>query len=198
MLTDDEPWILYLPRRSGPVLLGDLPANLRTLGGLVPDTWPMDARLNDGLRSLRHARELFAIEEARLRGLDLPPQPGAAAELARALELAPTDPEVRAFAAEREFLEVLRRGVSTLAGDPEGALLDLVRAAELRPERGDVHLYLAVALEKTGNPNAAKALAAALERCPAIARTREGARARQLGLSDAAWGQLERAAQELR
>jgi hypothetical protein len=199
-LTDAEPWILYLPRRGGPVLLGDLPSNLASLreAPQLPEEWHADARLVEGLRALRHARELFAIEEARLRGLALEPAPGAAAELARARELAPADPEVREFAEEREFLEALRRGVSALSSDPERALADLVRAAELRRERGDVHLYLAVALEKTGNPNAAKALAAALLRCPAIARTREGARARQLGLSDAAWGQLERSAQELR
>jgi uncharacterized membrane protein YuzA (DUF378 family) len=42
------------------------------------------------------------------------------------------------------------------------------------------------------------ALAAALERCPRIAKTREGMRARQLGLSDASWDVLQRSAQDLR
>src|SRR6185436_16077202 len=90
-----------------------------------------------GVRALHLARERFAIEEARLRGLalELPQaEPG---------PLPADDPEVRAFAEEREFLEVLRRGVARLSGDPQGALPDLVRAAELRRERGDVHLYLA-------------------------------------------------------
>jgi hypothetical protein len=194
-LTDDEPWIIYVPRRSGAVLLGDLPANLAWLRAHeteLPPAWRVHGARLAGVRSLHLARERFAIEEARLRGLalDLPQaMPG---------PLPADDPEVRAFTEEREFLDALRRGVGRLGSDPQGALPDLVRAAELRRERGDVHLYLAVALEQTGNPNAAKALAAALERCPGIARTREGARARQLGLSDAAWGQLERSAQELR
>ena len=197
-LTDDEPWILYLPRRSGVVLLGDLPRNLGTLRSSASLPWHVDSPLVDGLHALRHARELFAIEEARMRGLDLPAQAGAAAELARARDLAPLDPEVQAFVEEREFLDVLRRGVSALASDPAGALPDLVRAAELRGERADVHLYLALALEKTGSSAAPKALAAALARCPRIALTREGLRARQLGLSDASWAALERTAQELR
>ncbi|MBK7644013.1 MAG: hypothetical protein IPJ19_13345 [Planctomycetes bacterium] len=199
-LTDGEPWILYLPRRSGAVLLGDLPANLGAWHGTpkLPERWHADPNLVEAFRALRHARELFAVEEARLRGLDVPPEPGAAAELARATRLAPLDPEVQAFVEEREFLVVLRRGVSQLASDPQAALPDLVRAAELRGERADVHLYLAVALERTGNPNAAKALRAARQRCPQIARTREGLRARQLGLSDAGWASLSAPAQDLR
>ncbi len=198
-LSDDKPWVLYLPRRSGAVLLGDLPANLAWLReheSPLPADWPAaEPGRAAGLRALRRARELAAREEARLRGLALPElqiDPGAGAELAAA------DPEVILFEQEREFLGALRRGVARLASDPQGALPDLVRAAELRRERADVHLYLALALEKTGNASSAKAIAAALERCPAIARTREGARARQLGLSDAAWETLERSAQELR
>lgn len=194
-LSDQEPWVLYLPRRSGPVLLGDLPANLgwlREHETELPPGWREHGQRREGVRALHLARENFAIEEARLRGLKL--------ELPQAVPgpLPVDDPEVRAFAEEREFLDVLRRGVSALGSDPAGALPDLVRAVELRRERADVHLYLAVALEKTGNLSAGKALAAALERCPAIARTREGARARQLGLSDVGWAALERAAQELR
>lgn len=194
-LTDDGPWILYLPRRTGPVLLGDLPTNLRWLrehATPLPEAWRAHGERLAGVRALHLARERLAVEEARLRGfaLELPaPEPGV---------LPADDPEVQVFAAEREFLASIRRGVAELANDAQAALPDLVRAAELRRERADVHLYLAVALEKLGNPSAAKALQAALDRCPAIARTKEGARARQLGLSDSAWATLERAAQDLR
>jgi spermidine synthase len=200
-LTDDEPWILYLPRRSGAVLLGDLPLNLgwlRERAAGLPADWQAEGERAAGLRALRRARELDAVEEARLRGLALEAQGDLGAELARARQLAAGDPELLLFEEEREFLERLRRGVAALASDPARALPDLVRAAELRRERADVHLYLAVALERTGDSAAAKALAAALERCPGIARTREGRRARQLGLSDAAWSDLQRSAQELR
>jgi hypothetical protein len=192
-LTDDEPWVIYLPRRGGAVLLGDLPQNLawlRTSATELPGGWRSHGERLDGLRALHRAREIFSIEEARLRGLSLE------LPLAATGALPSGDPELLAFAEEREFLDVLRRGVSALGNDPAGALPDLVRAAELRRERGDVHLYLAVALEKTGSAAAAQALAAAIQRCPAIARTREGMRARQLGLSDSAWSALERSADE--
>jgi len=194
-LTDDEPWILYLPRRSGVVLLGDLPANLgwlREHATALPEAWRVSAERLAGVRALHLARERLAVEEARLRGLAI------ALPAAEPGELPGDDPEVRAFVEEREFLASIRRGVAALANDAQAALPDLVRAAELRRERADVHLYLAVALEKLGNPSAVKALQAALERCPTIARTKEGARARQLGLSDAAWEKLERSGQDLR
>jgi spermidine synthase len=202
-LSDDRPWIVYLPRRSGAVLLGDLPANLawlRERSEALPESWrAFDGERREGLRALHFARELQSLDEARLRGLPLPRSTSgssAAEELARAQRLAAGDPELAVFESEREFLEVLRRGVANLVSDAPAALPDLVRAAELRKERADVHLYLAVALERCGDPTSVRALAAALERCPGIARTREGLRARQLGLSDAAWSRLERAAAE--
>ncbi len=191
-LGDRDPWVLYLPRRTGAVLLGDLPTNLAALpeDTLVPEGWPASGDRAEGLRALHRARQCFAVEEARLRGLMLDARGRSEAELARARALAPGDPELVAFEAEREFLAVLRNGVARLASDPAGALPDLVRAAELRGERADVHLYLAVALERTGSPAAPKALAAALERCPRLVSTREATRARQLGLSDSAWERM--------
>lgn len=194
LLSDRDPWVLYLPRRSGTTLLGDLPANLAGLPEQtpVPEGWPAAGDRAAGLRALRRAREFSAVEEARLRGLTLDARGRSELELARARALAPGDPELVAFEGEREFLAALRSGVARLAADPAGALPDLVRAAELRRERADVHLYLAVALERTGSSAAGKALDAALSRCPRLAATREGQRARALGLSADSWARLER------
>jgi hypothetical protein len=63
----------------------------------------------------------------------------------------------------------------------------LRQAALERPERGDVRLYLALALERAGDAAASAELARALEICPGIARTSAGERCRSLGLSDRAW-----------
>jgi hypothetical protein len=78
------------------------------------------------------------------------------------------------------------------------ALEPLLTAAESRPERADVHLYTAVALGRIGSPAASSALARALELCPRLASTSEGARARGLGLSDAAWARAVARAAEAR
>jgi hypothetical protein len=87
----------------------------------------------------------------------------------------------------------VRRGVSALASarsrsDAAQALDLLFSAQEKRPERGDVALYVAAALERTGDSGRArKVIVHALERCPRIALTSEGARAHGLGISDADW-----------
>ncbi len=70
-----------------------------------------------------------------------------------------------------------------------------LEAAELRPERADVALYLAVARERAGDPDARAALERAAALCPGLARTPEGLRGRSLGLSDAAWAHLVERAQ---
>jgi spermidine synthase len=208
-LSDADPWIVYRRRRSGPVLLADLPRNLaflRSIGGAPPADWVASAgvgaeRAIEGLAALRAAREAHARSEALLHGWtgEAGNGPGIEDSLARARALCPRDPEVADLEEEIAFLRDLRAGVSLLASDrtregAEAALPLLLSAAKSRRERGDVHLYAAVALERLRNPAADRAVQAALDRCPAIARTPEGKRARELGLSDGAWSLAEASA----
>jgi spermidine synthase len=211
-LTDDDPWIAYRPRRRGVALLADLPANLRAVRAREsdpPPSWlaaagPGAGVTLAGVRTLHLASEAHAREEARTRGAQIQPSPGdpdCAASLARARKLCPEDPELLELEREIRFLDALRRGVSALSADrsPNGAraaLPDLVTATELRAERADVHLYTAAALSLLDSPAATKALDAALERCPRIAETSEGRRARALGLADALWQRAQSRAGE--
>jgi len=200
-LTDADPWIVFRPRRSGLVLLGDLPENLGALLArrtALPAAW--EAQLGERGRTrraavaqLQAARRAQAVEEARLRGLALQgDELGVPARLAEARRLAPDEPELAQLDAELAFLAALRRGVAELAqGQPAVALLELERARALRPLRGDVLLYLAVARERLGEPDARAALEGALSLCPRIALTAPGLRARELGLSPASWQRLE-------
>ncbi|MCZ6597364.1 MAG: fused MFS/spermidine synthase [Planctomycetota bacterium] len=197
-LRDADPWILYRPRRTGAALLFDLPRNLarlRAVGAEPPwieagwtaaiDTWR-------GVAALRGAREAHAWNEAALRssaGPAAPPDaPVLETELARARELLADDPELRAFEEELAFLRAVREGVSHLGGGRvDSAVVALVSAAELRPERADCHLYLAVALQRNGAATAARAAwAKAHELCPDIMETPQGKRALTLGLDQAA------------
>jgi len=208
-LRDADPWIVYRPRRTGSVLLADLPRNLgflRALSSPPPEEWlaaagPEVARGLDGMRALRGAREAHADSEARMRGWSGAPAdaPALQASLAAARALLGDDPELADLESELAFLSDLRAGVSALASDPspEGArsaLHRLLSSARERPLRADVHLYAAAALERLGDPAAERELSLALEACPRIARTAEGRRARSLGLSDAAWHRAEAAA----
>lgn len=201
LLSDEHPWIVYRPRRSGATLLADLPDNLTSLRAdraPLPERWSATVGsagidLRAGIAEVQRARAAQASEEARQRGLARADASVTLREaLALARRLARTDPERLEFEAELEFLEVVRRGVSSLAaGDAQGAQLALERAVELRPERADVALYLAVARERAGDPDASAAVERAAALCPGLARTPEGLRARALGLSDAAWRRLE-------
>jgi hypothetical protein len=204
-LTDADPWIVYRPRRTGAVLLTDLPANLEALRAArtpLPKAWTavVGARGTDlrlGIDAVRRARAAQAREEARLRGAG---GPDARPELAEALALArrwaPGDPELAELEAELGFLAAVRAGVSALAaGDAPSAQRELERAAALRPERADAAVYLAAARERAGDPGARAELERAAGLCPRIAATPAGARVRALGLSPAAWAFLaERAA----
>ncbi|MCY2961501.1 MAG: hypothetical protein NTY35_15165 [Planctomycetota bacterium] len=202
-LTDRDPWIAYLPRRRGAELLLDLaenlpPGNPAERMALVPSSAEQDAQAS-GASALREARIAHAQLEAGLRGVTLP---GAASvhsvrdaraeALARAVVHAPADPEVREFVAEIGFLEDLRAGVAALASNTSreaavAALDPLTRAAQARKERADVHAYVAVALSRMGSPAADKAWSAALSRCPRLAETDVGRRARDLGLAPDLW-----------
>jgi len=204
ILSDSHPWIAYRPRRVGPILLLDLKDNLpRNRAVSKQSTWlGEDTDLARGLVALRSARRSHAEYEAYLRSV-----PGIAQRAAeemrghvvRANELAPNDPEVRAFTEEIDFLDDLRAGVAALAADSSreaaiAALEPLTRAAQARTERADVHAYVAAALSRAGSPTAAKAWDAALARCPRLAETDAGKRARDLGLAPDLWERAQAAA----
>ena len=189
-LTDADPWVLYRPRRTGAALLADLPHNLRSLGRIESSPEPVGpaADLWRGQRALARARAAHAWDEAEARGAacDDPLRPDLARELAAAGELlGPEDPALSVLRSELAFLDALRDGVGLLAGGaPKAALPQLVSAAELRPERGDVHLYLSAALQALGADSGARAAwDAARERCPRILETGPGERALALGFS---------------
>lgn len=192
-LTDADPWIVHRPRRRGVVLLGDLPDNLARLRAArapLPESWSgalssSAASLRDGIGALQRAREAHARSEAQLRGLaSSAPTPDFARELATARKLAAGDPELASFEREVELLVALRRGVGALqSGDDTAAILALERAHELAPARADTLLYLALARERGGEPDAAETLARALALCPRIALTDAGKRVLALGPS---------------
>ncbi len=201
LLTDRDPWIAYARRRSGAQLLLDLPANLPRGPERGSDLRWTSMAGDGGLaaRQLREARRAHALLEAGLRGV-VDPAGGSASSLraafslslAESTALAPQDPEVREFSAEVAFLDDLRSGVAALARDTSresaiAALDPLTRAAQARKERADVHAYVAVALSRMGSPAAEKAWSAALSRCPRLAETDVGRRAKDLGLAPDLW-----------
>ena len=193
-LTDADPWVIRRPRRSGLVLLGDLPLNLATLRAVetppevefTPDESQALASRWLGQRALARAREARAVADLMARGgppLD-GPWPDLDTELGLAEEhLGPGHPSLVVFVDELRFLDALSLGVSRLGrGEVSSTLEPLTTAAELRPERGDVHLYLACALQRAGaDAAAAAAWGAARERCPRILETPAGRRVLDLG-----------------
>lgn len=206
-LTDSDPWIAYRLRRQGVPLLLDLPKNLAALransrseGPSTPWSSAFDEAGERRIRiarRLRHVREDQAYDEAELRGAWRRPEwkverddPGA--RLTEVRRFAAEDAEVAAFVEEIAFLDDLRTGVSALTVDSSreaaiAALEPLTRAAQARKERADVHAYVAAALSRAGSPAAAKAWDAALARCPRLAETDAGKRARDLGLAPDLW-----------
>jgi hypothetical protein len=177
-LSDEQPWIIYAPRRSGAQLLLDLPRNLDTL--LKLRTEPASGAAGHRWR----ARIAFACEQARLRDASDPALDGydLEAELDAARKLEPDSAELAALEREIGFVTRLRTAVALLENEPRSALQLLLDAERLDGQRADVHLYIAVALHKLGSKAAPKALSRARELCPRIAQTREGQRARALGL----------------
>jgi spermidine synthase len=196
-LTDVDPWIAFAAKPRDLRVLEWLPGNLERLlqlGGAPPAWIPATSSSRDrseALAALRAGRVAHARAESEYRrGRRTAAQVTQAArpELARARALAPNDPEVLGFAEELEFLDELRQGVAGLQSglDDESAAQHLLTAAQRRPERADVHLYLAVALRRVSMPGGTAASEAArnraLELCPRILETPAGERARQLGL----------------
>ena len=187
-LTDGDPWIAYRAKPEGAAVLDWLPANLGRLARLrvAEADWlaPSTGDEREAQGALLAARIALAeIERDLARGSLTVDAAEREAEAAVAFAAAPGDREVRDLALHVAFLWALRGGVARLqAGDPHGALDELVLAAELRGERADVHLYLAAAFAELGLAEGAeRALAAALERCPRAAETPAGARVRSLG-----------------
>jgi spermidine synthase len=190
-LRDADPWIVWRSRRADPPVLEWLPRNLELITTHASEApWPASEAsdsLGRAVRGLREARIALGWREARRRRGESDGREGrelVAAALGELAAPARDDGEIRAFLEEVEFLDALRRGVSTLAaGDARGALRDCLRAAELRPERGDTHLYLAALFTQLGEVRAATAaLAKASELCPRWRETPAGQRALRLGL----------------
>ena len=88
----------------------------------------------------------------------------------------PGDGERLVFERWVEFDSARTTGVALLRGGAGGqALEQLTRAAQLRPERGDVHLLVAVAaLLLDELPLARSAAARSVELCPRILETPQG------------------------
>jgi spermidine synthase len=185
-LSDEDPWIAWRRKPRGLAVLEWLPQNLEKLEQLRSPL-PWGGAKDAALASLREARIAQAWAEVELRRRTMTPEAARERALLN-LETIPaaqrSDAEVRAFVDEVEFLFGLRSGIAALTGgDTRGALAALLRSAELRPERGDVHAYVALALWAGGNePAARKAAERAVTTCPRIAETPAGQRCLSLGL----------------
>ncbi|MFN0243120.1 MAG: spermidine synthase [Planctomycetota bacterium] len=206
-LTDADPWIAFVAREEGVSRLADLPRNLgalRVVSEAPPASWLASADRTAAAVSLgarvRAAREAHAWSEVLLRAPAIASSDEEAIRAtAHALDALPAlareSVDSRELSDEIEFLASLRRGVSELAADGSQtsarvARAPLERALALRPERGDARLYLAVALQRDGDPRAETLLRELAERSPGIARTPEGLRARSLGLLEGSWRAL--------
>jgi tetratricopeptide (TPR) repeat protein len=192
-LTDVDPWIAWRGQARGLAILQWLPANLERLLAIANDPpWPdADAREAQLVRALHEARLAKARTEFEIRAGSL----GADQARARSIDAllpfgadARSDAEVREFLGEVDYLLALRKGVEALQRGTD-AVQPLLRAAELRPERADSHLYLGLALTRAGSAEGARAaLAKARELCPRIAETAAGKFALELGLAREAFG----------
>ncbi len=198
---DSEPWILFHVERSAGEVLSDLPRNLAALEACEREPWhglelPALDRQIQGRAALRAARRAHAWLEVLRVDPEAAVDPAEAGEsylaerLRRATELLGDDTELREFVEHVEFLDRLRLGVGLLtaaaagqAVEPRSVVDPLTRAAELRPERADVHVYNAAAFAVLGFDEAArKAAAVAVAACPRVAETPAGRRAIALGL----------------
>jgi len=192
-LTDRDPWIVYRSKRTGAQQLADLPLNLarlRSLEELPPSAWTVTAgaagmeRLEE-VRTLHHAREAWRRWDLERRGMSVPGEgPGAALDVWLARLGDGDDPEVQQFRRQVKFDAMRTGGVKDLAaGRHSEALAKLTTAIELRPERADLHLFMALVAQRLGSAELAlRAWERALELCPRILETPQGQRAQQLGL----------------
>ncbi len=192
-LTDTDPWILFGRSRSGAERLSDLPINLgrlRSLEGQAPLTWIVSAgpealdRLK-AVRTLHRARESWQRRDLLRRGveLELAGPEDSLEELVAQLSSS-DDPEVLLFGRLTRFEGARTGAVSDLAqGRFEEAMAKLIDAIDLRPQRGDLHLYMALAAQGLEEPAIAlRAWERALALCPRILETPQGLIAQRLGL----------------
>ena len=190
----------------------DLPRNLAWLRALesgLPAAWesalgggPKDGVKSGeaGLQRVRAGRVLHRAREARAwerverfvgaaaAGASPAERPAELGELtdyrnALATDFA-DDPERLEFERSITFEAQREAGVLALSqGAGRAALAPLLDAIDLRPERADLYLFLALALERTGDRrNASNAASKALELCPRILETPQGVAAQRLGL----------------
>lgn len=181
-LTDDEPWIVFGDKPNDARVFGWLASNLARVEQHVtplPSPWTAVADAEAAQRAgdrLAKARLEFAKREAALR-IGRAPDDAASAALSALAATPGAGAQAQALIEEQAFLEHLRQGVAAIEQDPERARDALISACELRPERGDVWLYLAAAHRRAGDAKrAADALARALEYCPRILETPAGRR----------------------
>ena len=173
--------------------MADLPLNLarlRTLEELPPSAWMVTAgatgmeRLEE-VRTLHHAREAWRRWDLERRGLSVPGEgPGAALDVWLARLGDGDDPEVQQFRRQVKFDAMRTGGVKDLAaGRDSEALAKLTTAIEMRPERADLHLFMALVAQRLGSAELAlRAWERALGLCPRVLETPQGQRAQQLGL----------------
>jgi tetratricopeptide (TPR) repeat protein len=192
-LTDRDPWIVYRTQRTGAQRLADLPINLarlRDLEELPPSAWTVTAgavgleRLGQ-VRTLHHARESWRRWELERFGLSAPGEgPGGALEVWLDRLGEGDDPEIQQFRRQVKFDAMRTGGVQDLAaGRYSEALAKLTTAIELRPERADLHLFMALVAQRLGSAELAlRAWERALGLCPRILETPQGQKAQQLGL----------------
>ena len=205
-LTDGDPWVIYRPAPArGPEVLTWAPRNLASLRSREQSP-PLEWRLALGAageRRLADVRRIHRAREAWLRhalgrfgaGMlepapELPDPRGLPGELLAELDaLGVREVEARALAREVRRDEARLAGVAALGrGEGLAALDSLTRAVELAPERGDGHLFVALAAARSGQADLARAAARrAYELCPRLLETGPGRLALELGLPPELW-----------
>lgn len=194
-LKDSDPWVLYVPRPRGVEPLGWLPRNLAWLRGRegrVPESWRtaagvLEADRGRRLGQVRRLTEAWHAHRAASVGLVIERDTGAPllAELLPELgPLAGREVEAAVLAREIQFEDARGRGLSALEAEDGRTALDyLTRAAQMRPLRADIHLFVSLAALRVGEAPVARAAAArAAELCPRILETRPGEQALRMGL----------------
>lgn len=190
-LTDADPWVLFAPKAPGMQVLSWLPGNLATLRGReqpLPLGWAAacgeaGAQRLAGVRELHRAREAFERTRYRLPGAE--GLADFATHAGRASGILGEDPEWLHLARVASFETRRAEGLGLLrAGQSRAALAKLLAAAEQRPERADVHLFVALAADGAGQLDVAlAALRRSLEQCPRVLETRPGRLAVGIGFS---------------
>jgi len=198
-LSDDDPWIVYAEGMTGAARLLDLPLNLaqiRRFEAPLPGLWSTivgeeGADHLGAVRLLHRAREVRALDRAARFGRYPESDPLAGRELASLVDyrasleqLIPDDPERLQLERALEFDAAREAGVLALSqGQARASLKPLLDAVDMRPDCADLYLYLAVALQRTGDlEHGRDSVKRAIELCPGVLETPQGAAAIRLGL----------------